>query len=220
MKLSEKTRIILDNFSKINSSAYFFGGHTQKIMNASKSVFAEVTLDEEFPSEFGIYELTKFLSVLSLFDDPELTFSEKNVLIEEGTTKSTFWFTPKDVLTNCIIPQDKSISLKSVDLSFSLSKEDLKYLKSASSVINLTNFVIEGDGNNIVLLVKDADNDTSNKMSKIVGSTTETFKYVGDIANLKMHEDDYDVKVDKSGIIEFSSKNNKLKYWIAIRKNK
>jgi hypothetical protein len=218
MKLTDKTKTILENFSKISNSVYFFAGKTQKVMTPAKTIVAEAEFDEEFPAEFGIYDFAKFLSVLSLFEEPELEFTDKYVTIKDSTTTATYWFTSKELISNVVVPQNKSISLSNVDLSFELSKDDYKYLKSSSSVMNLTNFIIEGDGTAINLLVKDADNDTSNKMSKKVGDTTDTFQYVGDVSNLRMLDDDYDVKVAKAGIIEFASKNNKLKYWVAIRK--
>jgi hypothetical protein len=218
MKLSDKTLTILENFSKISSSAFFFPGKTQKVMTPAKSIYAQADFDEEFPIEFGIYDLTKFLSVLSLFNNPELEFDAKFVTIKNDSSEATFWFTPKDLISNAVVDPSKSIKLNAVDLAFGLSKEDYKYLKSSASVMGLPNFIIEGDGKSINLLVKDADTATSNKMSKRVGETTDTFEFVGDISNLRMLDDDYDVQVSKKGIIEFTSKNNSLKYWVAIRK--
>lgn len=218
MKLSEKTLTILDNFSKISTSAYFFAGKTQKVMRPNKTIVAEAGLEEEFPIDFGIYDMSKFLSIFSLFKDPELEFTEKFVKIKDSSSEATYWFTSKELISNVVIPPEKSISLKSVDLTFELSKADLKYLKSSASVLGLTDFIINCDGESINLDVKEADNKTSNQITKKVGTTTETFQFVGQIDNLQMLEDDYDVKVSKAGIIEFKSKNNKLTYWVPIRK--
>lgn len=218
MKLSQQTLTILENFSKISNSVYFHGGRIQKTMTPAKSIVVEATFDEDFPVEFGIYDMSQFLSVLSLFGAPELEFSEKKLLIKDGDSTATYWFTPKELIKDAVIPQNKSISLSNVDLSFGLSKDNLKYLKSSAAVMSAPNFIINGDGTNIDLLVTDADSESSNKMSKHVGHTSDTFRFVGDVINLKMLDDDYDVKVSKSGIIEFTSKNNKLKYWVAIRK--
>lgn len=218
MKLSQQTLTILENFAKISNSVYFYGGKTQKTMTPAKSIVVEATFEEDFPVDFGIYDMSQFLSVLSLFNAPELEISDKKALIKDGNSTATYWFTSKELIKDAVIPQNKSISLSNVDLSFELAKDNLKYLKSSASVMGVPNFIINGDGSNIDLLVTDADNQTSNQMSKRVGETTETFRFVGDVANLRMLDDDYDVKVSKAGIIEFASKNNKLKYWVAIRK--
>ena len=210
---------ILKNFAKISErGVYFNAGQTQKAMTTSKSVFVEAVFDESFPKEFGIYDLNKFLSLLSLFNDPELEFNEKNIVIKEGNSTATYWFSSKEMIKN-VPPADKSISLKSVDAAFELSKENLSHLLKASAAMGLSNFVIEGDGKNLLLTVRDEEEQTSNKISKVVGETTGEFRFVGDVDNLKMMEDDYDVQVSKAGIIQFNSKNSEIKYWCAIRRN-
>lgn len=218
MKLSETTVKILENFSKISNTIYFFPGNKQKVMTPAKSIFAEVHFEENFPIEFGIYDLTKFLSVLSLFDNPELDFSDKYVTIKDADSTATYWFTSKEVVKKAIVDPNKSITLPNVDLEFQMTKDDFKHLKSSSSVLGAPHFIIKGDGSDINLIVSDADDKTANQISKTVGSTTDTFCFVGDISSLKMIDDDYSVKVTKSGIIEMKAMNHKLTYWLAIRK--
>lgn len=218
MKLTQRTINILKNFSKISErGVYFNAGKIQKAMTGSKSVVVEATLDEDFPKEFGIYDLGKFLTIYSLFNDPEVEFEDKYLQLSENSVSATYWFSSKDMIKN-IPPADKSITLKTVDVSFELSKDNLSYLTKSASAMGVTNFVIEGDGKELLLTVRDEDEKTSNKISRKVGETSETFRFVGDIDNLKMMDDDYDVQVSKAGIIQFSSKNSALKYWVAIRK--
>ena len=40
-----------------------------------KNILAEATVDEEFPKDFGIYDLVQFLNGLDLHETPELDFT-------------------------------------------------------------------------------------------------------------------------------------------------
>ena len=62
MKLSDETINILKNFSSINQSLLFKQGNVLKTISGLKTIFAEVTIQENFPKEFAIYDLNKFLA--------------------------------------------------------------------------------------------------------------------------------------------------------------
>ena len=64
MKLSNETMNILKNFSTINSGLFFKSGKKISTVSPSKTILAEAVLTEEFPKDFGIYDLNNFLSVL------------------------------------------------------------------------------------------------------------------------------------------------------------
>ena len=44
-----------------------------------KNIVANTTVPDTFNNEFAIYDLNEFLSALSLFKDPTLSFDEKSV---------------------------------------------------------------------------------------------------------------------------------------------
>ena len=84
MKLSDKTILLLKNFSSINQSILFKQGHKLRTMSVMKNILAEATIDEELPKDFGIYDLNQFLNGLSLHQSPELDFAkEEHVVIKE-----------------------------------------------------------------------------------------------------------------------------------------
>ena len=64
MKLSDSTLTLLKNFSNINQSLLFKEGNSLRTISVMKNILAEATIDEEFPKDFGIYDLNQFLSFL------------------------------------------------------------------------------------------------------------------------------------------------------------
>ena len=85
MKLSKHTLNMLKNFSDINMSIEIKKGNVLRTVSVQKNILAQAELEDEFPKDFAIYELNRFLGAVSLFDDPELEFNAKSVNI--GTTK-------------------------------------------------------------------------------------------------------------------------------------
>ena len=72
MKLSESTLSVLKNFSTINQSILFKQGKKLRTISVMKNILAEVTVEEEFPKDFGIYDLPQFLNGIGvLYNDPE-----------------------------------------------------------------------------------------------------------------------------------------------------
>ena len=90
MKLSEQTVNILKNFSTINQNILVKEGSQLRTMSTMKNILAEAPVIEDFPHDFGIYDLNEFLGVLTLVNDAELKFDNdsyiklKNMLL---TTK-------------------------------------------------------------------------------------------------------------------------------------
>ena len=74
MKISDNTIKILKNFSSINQSILFRTGSTIRTKSPLSTIAAQAVVDEMFPFEFGIYDLNQFLSVVSLFEDPDFDF--------------------------------------------------------------------------------------------------------------------------------------------------
>ena len=108
MKLSDKTLSFLKNFSTINQSLLFKQGTKLRTISVMKNILAEVTIDEELPKDFGIYDLTQFLNInTTLFQSPELDFENDGyVMIREGRQRQRFFFADPSVI---VTPPDKSL---------------------------------------------------------------------------------------------------------------
>ena len=214
MKLSDKTVSLLKNFSTINQSILFKKGSSLRTISVMKNILAEATVDEDFPKDFGIYDLNQFLNGLSLHQDPELDFTnESYVRISEGKMRSNYFFSDPNVI---IVPPEKEISLPSIDVSFELKTQQLDRLLKAAAVYQLPDLSVDGEAGVVKLVVRDKKNDTSNDFSIVVGETDNEFSFNFKVENIKILPGTYEVCISKKLLSEFTSKDRSLKYFIAL----
>ena len=214
MKLSEKTLTLLKNFSNINQSILFKKGSSLRTISVMKNILAEATIDEDLPTDFGIYDLSQFLNGLSLHNRPELDFQNDGfVYIKEGRMRSKYFFAdPKVIVT----PPDKELELPSEDVSFTLSTEQLDKLIKAAGIYQLPDLAVVGKNGVVKILVRDKKNDTSNDFAITVGDTDDTFSFNFKVENIKILPGTYDVVVSKKLLSRFTCQNYNLKYYIAL----
>ena len=214
MKLSDSTVNLLKNFSSINQSILFKEGSKLRTISVMKNILVEATVSEEFPKDFGIYDLTQFLNGLSLHQSADLDFTkDEYVVIKEGRMRSKYFFADPTVIVS---PPEKEITLPSEDVEFVLTSQQLEKLKKASSVYQLPDISVVGDGETIRLVARDKKNDTSNDFAIEVGETDETFTFNFKEENLKVLPGTYDVVVSSKLLSRFSSQNCDLVYYIAL----
>ena len=214
MKLSEKTLTLLKNFSNINQSILFKKGSSLRTISVMKNILAEATIDEDLPTDFGIYDLSQFLNGLTLHNRPELDFQNDGfVYIKEGRMRSKYFFAdPKVIVT----PPDKEIELPSEDVSFTLSTDQLDKLIKAAGIYQLPDLAVVGKNGVVKILVRDKKNDTSNDFAITVGDTDDTFSFNFKVENIKILPGTYDVVVSKKLLSRFTCQNYNLKYYIAL----
>ena len=214
MKLSDKTLSLLKNFSTINQSILFKKGNKLRTVSVMKNILAEATISEEFPKDFGIYDLNQYLNGLSLHNDPELNFEADNyVVIKEGRSRSKYFFADPSVI---ITPPEDSITLPTEDVSFELSTDQLDKLLKAAAIYQLPDLSVEGGDGVVKVLVRDKKNETSNDYSVVVGETESTFSFNFKVENIKILPGTYDVVCCQKNISRFTSKNYDLTYFIAL----
>ena len=214
MKLSEKTLTLLKNFSNINQSILFKQGSSLRTISVMKNILAEATIDEDLPTDFGIYDLGQFLNGLALHTRPELDFqNEGYVYIKEGRMRSKYFFAdPKVIVT----PPEKEITLPSEDVSFTLSTDQLDKLLKAAGIYQLPDLAVVGKNGVVKIQVRDKKNDTSNDFAITVGETNDSFEFNFKVENIKILPGTYDVVVSKKLLSRFTSQNYNLKYYIAL----
>ena len=216
MRLSEKTTKILQNFTSINQSLHFKEGNTLRTMSVMKNVLAEAQIEEYIPREFAIYDLPQFLNTLSLTATPSIDVSsnQSHATIKGNTNHQTkFFFCDPSVI---VAPPEKKMELPSIDVEFKLSEQDLKSLLKASSVMQLPDLSVVGNGNSVEVIVSDRKNDTSNVYSLTVGNTEHTFSFNFKIENIKTLIGGYTVQISKKNLAKFYSSAYKLTYFIAL----
>ena len=214
MKLSDKTLTLLKNFSSINQSILFKKGSSLKTISVMKNILAEATIEEDLPTDFGIYDLNQFLNGLGLHHDPDLDFSNQgHVVFREGGSRQRFFFADPNVI---VTPPDKEITLPSEDVSFELSTTQLDKLLKAAAIYQLPDLAVVGGDGVVKIVVRDKKNDTSNDFSIIVGETDSTFSFNFKVENIKILPGTYDVVVSQKLLSRFTCKDYDLTYYIAL----
>ena len=214
MKLSEKTLTVLKNFAGINNSILVKQGTQLRTISVAKNILAEANIEEEFPRQFGVYDLNQFLNGLSLHQDPDLDFTEESYLnIREGKRRVKYFFADPQVI---ISPPDKQITLPSEDVHFELESSALDKLLKAAAVYQLPDLCVVGEAGVVRLVVRDKKNDTSNSYSVGVGETDKEFTFNFKVENIKIIPGSYDIIVSSKLLSEFTNSNYNLKYYIAL----
>jgi len=215
MKLSDKTINLLKNFSSINQSILIKEGDSIRTISVMKNILAEAKVPEEFPKDFGIYDLNQFLNAISsLHINPELDFSNNEyLLIREGKKRNRFFFADPNVIVS---PPEKSITLPSEDVCFELDTQVLGTLMKAAAIYQVPDLSVIGEAGVVKLVVHDKKNDTSNTHEEIVGETNEDFCFNFKVENIKILPGTYEVVVSKKLLSRFESKNHELTYYIAL----
>ena len=62
MNLTDKTLTVLKNFAGINNSILVKEGNQLRTISVAKNILAEAEIEEDFPRQFGIYDLNQFLN--------------------------------------------------------------------------------------------------------------------------------------------------------------
>ena len=214
MKLSDKTLTLLKNFSSINQSILFKQGSSLKTISVMKNILAEATIEEDLPTDFGIYDLNQFLNGLGLHQNPDLDFENQgHVVIREGKSRTKYFFADPNVI---VTPPDKEITLPSEDVSFELSTSQLDKLLKAAAIYQLPDLAVVGGDGVVKIVVRDKKNDTSNDFSIVVGETQSTFSFNFKVENIKIVPGTYDVVVSQKLLSRFTCRDYDLKYFIAL----
>ena len=214
MKLSDITLSLLKNFSTINQSILFKQGSKLRTISVMKNIYAEASIGENLPKDFGIYDLNQFLNGLTLHNSPDLDFTnDGHVVIKEGRMRSKYFFADPSVI---ITPPDKEITLPTEDVSFELSTQQLDKLLKAAGIYQLPDLAVIGEAGVVKLLVRDKKNDTSNTFAVTVGETDKVFSFNFKIENIKILPGTYEVVVSQKLLSKFTNKDCDLRYYIAL----
>lgn len=211
MKLSKETVELFKNFSGINTNLLLKQGNKVATIAAQKNVMADTTVNETFPADFGIYDLGEFLGALSVFEDPDLYFSDKFVTIKQGNMSIKYFAASPEAIT----APTKSITFPEAEINFALSAKQLDMIRRTASVLSTDDLSIVGNGTTITAVVGDKKNASGNCFSEIVGSTDKSFKVNLKVENLKMLPGDYSVSISSKKISRFKGAGD-LVYYVAV----
>jgi len=214
MKIDNATIGVLRNFAKISPSIIVQEGNVLKTMSPTKTIMAKATVPTNFDKKFAIYNLDRFISTISLFNNPDFKFEDNHVKITDENRETKLLYSDENTITK--LPE-KEIKLPSVDVSFVLTNENLKLAEKAAGVMQLPEFMVVGDGVNIYLQVGDSKNPNGDNFSIQIGDTDKMFKAIFKFENIKIIPGEYAVKLSSKGISHFLG--NEAEYWIVIEQH-
>lgn len=219
MELSNDTKAVLGNFAGINSNIVVEPGKVIKTMSEARNVFAVATVKEEFPSKFGIYDLSEFLSACGLVSNPQLDFGTDCVTISDqsGRAKIRYFYSSPEILTS----PSKDVMMPDPEVSFEISHETLQKVMKAANVLKMSEIIITANDGVIQICVQDVDDPTSNAYTIDVDGEFEheNFSFVMNISNLNMLPGTYKVSLSSKLIGQFDCVDQDVKYWIAMEKS-
>lgn len=211
MKIDSRMRDILKNFSTINPSILFKPGKVLRTTSQLKTILAHATIQEDIEGTFAIHDLNRFLSALSLFDQPSVELEQTRLSISEGRQNVNYTFGDPEVIVSP--SSDKKPTMPSIDVSFELSNEILQQVRRAMGILNTPELAVVGNGSTIALQAVDSKKPGSDTFAMDVGSTEHTFKMYFRADNIKLLPETYRVELSSKKIAHFAASD--VEYWIA-----
>ena len=226
MILSDDTLNVLKNFATINPNLVLKPGQRVSTISEAKTIMASAEIVEDFPQEFGIYDLNEFLSVYGLIENPQVDFQEKSVVISNtvggnklaNQQKINYFFAEQDILTT---PQ-KDIQMPNAELGVNIAEDVMAQIRKAAAVLGHTELTLSGSNGVITASVSDCRDATSNSFDIELdrdNSCKNEFDFVISIPNLKLLPGDYFVSISSKLISNWTNSNYPVEYFIALEKN-
>lgn len=216
MKISKSTLDLLKNFSSINAGIIVKPGKEISTVNNAKTVVAFANVPEDFPVQFGIYDLNNFISTVNLFEEPEVEFDTNYMIITGGASKCSYGYAEESVIAS----PKKRVNFPKVDVEFDLPRDVFERIMKASSTLGLPMLSVTKDAkDNIVIRAIDPKNPNANVFSVVVGTDLSDKKYNFIIQTelLKMVRGDYKVAISKQCLFRFVAQD--IEYYVAAEKS-
>jgi hypothetical protein len=217
MQISESTLKILDNFSKINQNLMLKEGNHLVTINVENTVLAEANVEDAFPQEFGVYDLSEFLNTIAMFKQPELSFNGDVLTISDGSEssmKTRYYAANPAILTQT----PNGINVPDGGASFLLTKDNFKKLEKGGNTLKLRDLKFVGKDGVITATVYDADEAIKNTVSLELTDeyTGGDFEATLKLVKMVILDGDYECKIIANRAIELTNTKQDLRYVISL----
>ena len=213
MKFSSETLSVLKNFSTINPSIVFKPGSVVRTISPQKTVMAAATIGETVETQAGVYDLSRFLSTLALFENHDVMFGQDRLTIKGGASTLSYTYTSESLM---VTPPEKDIVVPDPEVTINIKWQDIESVRQAAGVLQLPEIAFIGDGSTITMSAVDSKTSTADNYNTVVadGTGLDSFNMIIKTDNLKLVPADYEVTLSSKGMAHF--KSSKVQYWVAI----
>lgn len=212
MIFSEKTITVMKNFSMINQSLIIDAGNTLRTVAPTKTMFAEAELDNEFPSDACIYDVSRFLAVLSLFTTPDVEFKKDHFIISENKRKMRYTFADRSMVG---VPPKGIKPFEGQTVEANIAWSDLESVIKAASKMQLPEIAFVGQEGKCYIRALNSEVENSDTYSiDIETETQDEFKFTFGAEKLKLLPMDYAMTMSPSGISKF--KGSFISYYVPV----
>lgn len=201
MKISQETLAILSNFAAINQNIFIAAGNVIKTKTpASLSVIATAHIQETFPVDFSVYELSKFLNVLSLFEDPDVEFHEGHMTVAKNKAQANFVYTNPSLI-DAVKDYDKEIKSPEPVIEFTLGEDVFKRIQKSAKLFDVSDINISSAGQDNIRITATGAAMSKENANKFTVDVPAPDKWADDISinikleTLKFLPGDYDVSI-------------------------
>lgn len=221
MKLSEQTVAVLKNFASINQSIHIKDGDLVKTRSLSRELVAAATIGDAFPKDFSIYDLNRFLNVLSLFNEPELDFGQDDnaVVIGSGKNSVRYVFSDSDLIGDTTVQHAdyaKNPKMPNILAEFKVSQENLGKVIKAANILGAPTITITGSAGVLKVVAHDKKNPSCDSFKLEIGQHDgDDFAVDFKIETIKFIPGDYDISISERVICRFVNEAAKVTYYIA-----
>lgn len=221
MKLSEKTLGILTGITRINAKSQVNGAVFKKgnFIRArrykSDMPVMYATIEEEFPRDFAIFDLPRFIAMFSVMGpDTDLSFEDNYVILKAGKKKAKMRYISEHLLEPDSKFFEREITMKQVDFTCNLDQQTLKSIMDAASMFSAPQISFLSDGEKVVASTYNVKDPKSDKMEVEVGESNGwDFNIIVDVEMVSLLlKRDYTVSFNKAGLIEW--KADDVRYYI------
>jgi hypothetical protein len=214
MKIDATTINVLKNFANINNSIVINIGNKLETISSSKTIKATAKVITNFPRRFAMYNLNKFISTMSLFNDPDVEFGETGLTISDGGRSVQLTYSDESTIIK--IP-NKNIVLPSIDVTVELANDNLKAVEKALGVLSVPEIIFAGKDGKVYLQAADSKNPSGDYYSIEIGQSDRTFRAIFKAENIKVLPGDYKVDICSKGISKFY--NDDVEYFISVEQS-
>jgi hypothetical protein len=226
MKISEQTQLVLRNFANINQSILLSPGNRLSTMSVMRNMLASADVDVEFPVQFGIYDLPRFLGNLSIY--PDIEFNEKYVLMSNGSKTYKFMAADPSIIVyptttfkmdNSDNNPDDAKEITDYDVSVTLTDATISTIAKVASINSLPDYALMTEDGTINFVALDKKSDTTDIAKEPVGESNAEFKLYFRAENMKLIEGDYNVSVSRQKISTFRHQTKDIQYWVTLEQD-